>query len=128
MEKTLYDQEFIDLHGIAELLDVSPHTPNQWRHRGVLPPPMPEVSRPLWFKRDIMRWARSTGRWPPGSVGHPELRGPRSRPATRVPVEPPVKRYVTPEDRVKLFAEDRRKLIPAAIFVPPPEEDELLAA
>lgn len=71
-----YDDDFqfgkvIDLEGIARLLRVSIHTPNQWRQRSAkgelptpLPDPIPFLSSPLWWTKEIVKWAVETGRWP----------------------------------------------------------------
>lgn len=65
--------ELIDLGGIAELLGLSPTTPQQWRQRGQLPPPdEPKFAdKPLWRRSTIEKWAQDTGRWPPGAVARP---------------------------------------------------------
>lgn len=95
----------IDLRGIARLLKVSKHTPNQWRQRGLLPEvDFPELMRPAWRKSTIITWARSTGRWPPGSTARPEARTSRQRYS---PVRP---------------VHDQTTGAPQAIFVPPPAE------
>jgi hypothetical protein len=69
------DNDIIDLKGIARLLGVSMHTPNQWRQRDLLPEvDFPQLMRPVWRRTTIIAWARSTGRWPPGTSGRPEAR------------------------------------------------------
>ena len=69
------DADIVDLRGIARLLKVSKHTPNQWRQRGLLPPTdFPELLRPVWRKTTIIRWAQDTGRWPPGETARPTTR------------------------------------------------------
>lgn len=64
----------LDLHGIARLLHVSKHTPNQWRNRKVLPEPDYKFQSPLWQKSTIIKWAMETERWPPGTAARPEAR------------------------------------------------------
>jgi hypothetical protein len=59
----------IDMAGIARLLEVASTTPQQWRQRGVLPPPDPDLSfpdKPIWTTDVIVAWAKETGRWPHG--------------------------------------------------------------
>lgn len=76
------DSKPIDLRGIATLLRISPHTPNQWRQRskaGLMRPPLPEpdfpeLEHPTWKISTIVNWARDTGRWPPGTVARPAAR------------------------------------------------------
>jgi len=60
----------IDMAGIAKLLGVAPTTPQQWRQRGVLPEPDPDLSfkdKPVWWRSKIIEWAKLTNRWPHGS-------------------------------------------------------------
>jgi hypothetical protein len=48
---------------IADLLDVKRATVDQWRTRGVLPPPEGQISgNPWWWENLILKWAKSTGR------------------------------------------------------------------
>lgn len=61
----------IDLAGIARLLGVAATTPQQWRQRGVLPEPDPDLSfpdKPIWRTSAIVKWAKDTNRWPHGSA------------------------------------------------------------
>jgi hypothetical protein len=72
----------IDLAGIAELLGVASVTPQQWRQRNQLPPPdEPFPDKPLWKMSTIIRWARQTNRWPPGTAARPAMQGRRRAPA-----------------------------------------------
>jgi hypothetical protein len=79
-------RKLIDLAGIAELLQVSPVTPPQWRQRsrrGELDPPLPEpdeptiTDKPLWYEDTIIDWAMRTDRWPPGRAARLNARGSR---------------------------------------------------
>lgn len=68
----------IDMAGIAKLLGVAPTTPQQWRQRGVLPEPDPDLSfpdKPIWKTRTIVEWAKSTNRWPHGSAARQRKAG-----------------------------------------------------
>ncbi len=61
----------IDMAGIARLLGVAATTPQQWRQRGVLPEPDPELSfadKPIWKTSVIIEWAKRTNRWPRGTA------------------------------------------------------------
>jgi hypothetical protein len=100
--------DIIDLRGIARLLKVSKHTPNQWRQRELLPNvDYPELMRPAWRKSTIITWARSTGRWPPGSTARPEARIRQSDDSRRRQYRP-----VRPQRDADTGA-------PMAVFVPP---------
>lgn len=61
------DTSTLDLVGCAEIadrLDVQVSTVNQWRYRGVMPEPTWKVSNtPIWRWRDILKWAKETGRY-----------------------------------------------------------------
>ncbi len=106
--------DIIDLRGIARLLKVSKHTPNQWRQRDLLPEvDFPELMRPAWRKSTIIAWARSTGRWPPGSTARPEA-------STRQPSE--TKRAQRRPYRPVHPVRDETTGAPQAIFVPPPAD------
>lgn len=53
----------IGIHEIADLLDVKRATVDQWRSRGILPPPEGQISgNPWWWENLILKWAKSTGR------------------------------------------------------------------
>lgn len=69
----------VDLAGIAELLQVAPNTPQQWRQRDQLPnPDVPDFpDKPLWKASTIIAWARETHRWPPGTAARPAMQGRR---------------------------------------------------
>ena len=58
------EDEPVGLAEIAERLGVARATVDQWRARGLLPEPRWTVGgRPAWdWHRDILRWARETGR------------------------------------------------------------------
>ena len=57
--------ELVGLQEIAKMLDVLPQTARTWRYRNVLPPPIQDLKMgPVWWKADIERWARETGRLP----------------------------------------------------------------
>jgi predicted DNA-binding transcriptional regulator AlpA len=57
------DLDVIGLAEIAELLDVSRQTVDQWRTRGRLPEPDGTVGgRPAWRTETITAWAAQTGR------------------------------------------------------------------
>lgn len=58
--------DFIDIDGIAVLLDVSRGTVQLWnsKARGILPQPIGRRSNaPLWRREAIIQWAKDTGRW-----------------------------------------------------------------
>jgi hypothetical protein len=68
----MLDGDLLNMLQIAELLGVSPTTPGAWRQRGVLPTPDIDLPRrPLWRTDTIVRWAKDTERWPPGSCARP---------------------------------------------------------
>lgn len=76
----------IDMIMIARLNGVVDTTPQQWRQRtvkGLLRVPFPDVDddryedKPQWLLSTIVKWMKRSRRWPPGSVGRPETRGPR---------------------------------------------------
>lgn len=53
----------VGLADIADRLDVSRTTVDQWKWRGVLPSPKWSISgRPAWDWPDIEAWAKETGR------------------------------------------------------------------
>lgn len=107
--------DIVDLRGIAILLGKSKHTPNQWRQRGILPPPDFNLLRPVWKKSTIIRWAKDTGRWPPE----------RTSPTTKtspVKKQQPKQRPTKPASNGFKTQEDRAAEIPPAIFRPPPDE------
>ena len=71
-------ERLVDLAGIAELLGVAAVTPQQWRQRKQLPDPDVDFpDKPLWKASTIVAWARSTGRWPPGTAARPAMQGRR---------------------------------------------------
>jgi DNA-binding transcriptional MerR regulator len=47
---------------VADLLGVTRNAVDQWLHRGVLVPRWRLKGGPLWERRDIVAWARETGR------------------------------------------------------------------
>ncbi len=56
--------ELVGLQEIAEMLDVRAATARTWRYRDIMPPPLQELHMgPVWWKRDIVAWAKETGRW-----------------------------------------------------------------
>jgi len=58
----------VGLAEIAERLGVQRQTAVQWRQLGLLPDPKWTVSgSPAWEWRDIVKWARETGRYERGS-------------------------------------------------------------
>jgi hypothetical protein len=76
----------IDMVMIAALNGVVENTPQQWRQRTAhnqMRYPFPQVDddryedKPQWFLSSIVKWMKRSRRWPPGSVGRPETRGPR---------------------------------------------------
>lgn len=72
--KPMSEVRVVDLAEIAELLQVAKTTPQQWRQRGQLPEPDPEMSKadkPLWRTDVIVSWAQATNRWPPGTASRP---------------------------------------------------------
>lgn len=81
----------IGLPEIAKLAGVAPGTPTQWRARtlrgeltGDRAFPEPDdprfVDKPQWLAiATVIPWLDRTKRWPPGSAGRPESRGPRPR-------------------------------------------------
>lgn len=80
----------IDMVMIANLNGVVETTPQQWRQRtqrGEMRVPFPAVDddryedKPQWFLSSIVKWMKRSRRWPPGSVGRPETRGPRTEEA-----------------------------------------------
>lgn len=111
--------DIVDLRGIATLLKVSKHTPNQWRQRGILPQPDFDLLRPVWKKSTIIRWAQDTGRWPPGEAARPSADKPKN--SKSHPVSKSAKRA---NGGTKGFrtAEERGAEIPPAIFRSPPIE------
>lgn len=114
LNELLNSSEPVDLRGIAALLGVSRHTPNQWRQRDLLPKTdFPKLLRPAWKTSTIIRWAVDTGRWPPGEA------------ARSVTEDNPVSLAVPEEPEVRepgfKTAEDRAAEIPRAIFRAPVE-------
>lgn len=76
----------MDMIMIATLNGVVETTPQQWRQRTArsemrFPFPSPDDTRyedkPQWRMSTIVKWMKRSRRWPPGSVGRPETRGPR---------------------------------------------------
>ncbi len=110
--------EVVDLAGIAELLEVQPHTPNQWRQRKLLPKvDFPDIKTPLWRKSTIINWARLTGRLPESLRS--EISGRREDsydPGRDLRLETP--KPVSPARQNFQTAEDRGARIPPVIFKP----------
>jgi hypothetical protein len=83
------EDPMIGLPQIAALAGVAEGTPTQWRartRRGELtgdrafpdPDDPRHEDKPLWHAiATIIPWLQRTRRWPPGSAGRPESRGPR---------------------------------------------------
>ena len=61
------DDQLMGLQEIAELLEVKQQTARMWRYRKRLPDPAADLSMgPVWYRSQIVVWARETGRWPSG--------------------------------------------------------------
>ena len=59
-------ENIVSIAEVAQLLTVKPNTVSVWLHRKQMPQPLKYVNQktPLWYKEDILKWAKATGKMP----------------------------------------------------------------
>ena len=60
-------ENIISTTEVAELLAVNPNLISVWLHRKQMPVPVKYLNNnktPLWYKEDILKWAKATGKMP----------------------------------------------------------------
>lgn len=60
-------EDVISTTEVADILSVRPNRIAVWLHRKKMPMPSKYVNNgktPLWYKNDILKWAKATGKMP----------------------------------------------------------------